>query len=115
MALRIRLQRHGARHNPFYRMVVTESAHRRDGRFVEMLGYYNPKARGQDKELQLKIDRVDYWVGVGAKPSDTARSLIRRARRMPAEEPAAEKAAAPAPAAEETPVATEADSGEQQA
>jgi small subunit ribosomal protein S16 len=91
MALRIRLQRHGASHAPVYRVVVTESTHRRDGRHAEVLGHYNPKARGQDVELKLNLERADYWMGVGAQPSETARSLINRARRE-----------AGAPAAEET-------------
>jgi small subunit ribosomal protein S16 len=81
MALRIRLQRAGATHAPVYRIVVAESTFRRDGRFVETLGIYNPKARGQEKEVSLKLERVDYWLGVGAKPSDTVRSLIKTARK----------------------------------
>ncbi len=108
MALRIRLQRHGASHSPVYRMVVTESSHRRDGRHAEVIGHYNPKARGQDTELNLKLERVDYWLGVGAQPSDTARTLINRARReggviaasVPAPQPA-KQAEAAAPKAEE--------------
>ncbi len=103
------MQRHGSAHAPVYRMVVTESTHRRDGRHVEILGNYNPKARGQDVELRLKLDRVEYWTGVGAQPSDTARTLINRARReaglvasVPSPQPAKKaEAAAPAPAAEE--------------
>jgi small subunit ribosomal protein S16 len=91
MALKIRLQRHGASHRPFYRMVVTEAAARRDGRFVEVLGTYEPQAARKDEELKVKLDRVDYWKSVGAKPTDTAASLIRKARReAPAEEAAAE-------------------------
>jgi len=97
MALKIRLQRHGARHNPVYRMVVAESTSRRDGRFVENLGTYSPKARGQDKELDINVERADYWVSVGAQPSDTARSLIKRARKASAEAPVAAEAAAEAP------------------
>ena len=81
MALKIRLQRHGASHKPSYRMVVTETAARRDGRFVEILGTYNPQAVRKEDELRLKLDRVDHWTSVGAKASDTAASLIRRARR----------------------------------
>jgi len=98
MALKIRLQRHGAAHEPVYRMVVAESTNRRDGRFVEVLGTYKPKARGQETELQLNIDRADYWQGVGAKPTDTARSLIRHARRGIGTEPAG----TPAPPANAT-------------
>lgn len=81
MALRIRLQRQGAVHSPIFRMVVTESATRRDGNFVEQLGSYRPKASGKDQELAIKLDRVDYWLSVGAKASDTARSLINAARK----------------------------------
>ncbi len=81
MALKIRLQRHGAVHDPIYRMVVAESTARRDGRFVEQLGNYKPKASGKDQELSLKLDRIDYWVSVGAKPTDTARTLINKVRR----------------------------------
>ena len=81
MALKIRLQRHGTSHRPFYRMVVTEANARRDGRFVELLGTYEPQASRPDNELNLKIDRIDYWKSVGAKTTDTAESLLRRARR----------------------------------
>ena len=103
MALKIRLQRHGASHRPFYRMVVTEAAARRDGRFVEVLGTYEPQASKPENELKVKLERVDYWKSVGAKATDTAASLIRQARRAPVEpiveasEP--EKAAKPKKAA----------------
>ncbi len=90
MALKIRLQRHGASHRPFYRMVVTEADARRDGRFVEVLGTYEPQAKRSEEEVKIKLDRVDYWKSVGAKPTDTAASLIRKARR---EAPAVEAAA----------------------
>ena len=112
MALKIRLQRHGASHRPFYRMVVTEAAARRDGRFVEVLGTYEPQASKPENELLLKLERIDYWKSVGAKPTDTAASLIRQARRgsvasasekSKAEENAAvEAAATPAPEVAET-------------
>ncbi|MFP4166112.1 MAG: 30S ribosomal protein S16 [Opitutales bacterium] len=90
MALKIRLQRHGASHHPFYRMVVTEATARRDGRFNEILGTYEPQAKRKEEELKLNLERIDHWRSVGAKPTDTAASLIRRARR---EAPAAEKTA----------------------
>ena len=89
MALKIRLQRHGASHRPFYRLVVTEATARRDGRFVEVLGTYEPQAKRATDELNLKVDRIDYWKSVGAKPTDTAASLIRKARREAASEEAA--------------------------
>ena len=100
MALKIRLQRHGASHRPFYRMVVTEASARRDGRFVEVLGTYEPQASKPENELKVKLERVDYWKSVGAKPTDTAASLIRKARRAApaAEAPAAADVEAPAEA-----------------
>ncbi len=100
MALKIRLQRHGASHRPFYRMVVTEAAARRDGRFVEVLGTYEPQASKPENELLLKLERIDYWKSVGAKPTDTAASLIRQARRGPVT-PAPKKAKAEVTAAVE--------------
>ncbi|MFW6218001.1 MAG: 30S ribosomal protein S16, partial [Verrucomicrobiota bacterium] len=90
---KIRLQRHGASHRPFYRMVVTEAAARRDGRFVEVLGTYEPQAVRPSDELNLKLDRIDYWKSVGAKPTDTASSLIRKARREAPAEASAQAAA----------------------
>ena len=103
MALKIRLQRHGASHRPFYRMVVTEAAARRDGRFVEVLGTYEPQASKPENELKVKLERVDYWKSVGAKATDTAASLIRQARRGPVEPiveaPEPEKAEKPKKAA----------------
>jgi len=81
MALKIRLQRGGKSHAPRYRLVVAEGSSPRDGKFVEILGNYNPQARKNERELDLKMDRIDYWINVGAKPSDTVRTMINRARR----------------------------------
>lgn len=78
MALKIRLSRKGSTHNPVYRLVVAEANARRDGRFVEVLGTYNPKSA--ENQLQFQLDRIDHWVKVGAKPTDTAKSLIAKAR-----------------------------------
>ena len=83
MALKIRLQRHGARHSPYYRMVAADSRSPRDGRFVEILGTYAPKANKPEDEIKLNIDRVDYWIGMGALPSETALSLIKIAKKGP--------------------------------
>ena len=83
--IKIRLQRHGARHAPFYRVVVAPSTVRRDGRFIEVLGTYNPQAHTRSEELKLKMDRIDHWLGVGAQPTDTAKSLIRQGRLSPEE------------------------------
>ena len=81
--IKIRLQRHGARHAPFYRMVVTPVTTRRDGKFIEVLGTYNPQAHVRTEELKLKMERIDHWLGVGAQPTDTAKSLIRQGRLSP--------------------------------
>ena len=83
--IKIRLQRHGARHSPFYRMVVTPSTSRRDGKFIEILGTYNPQAHIRTEELKLKMDRIDHWLGEGALPSDTAKSLIQQGLLTPEE------------------------------
>jgi small subunit ribosomal protein S16 len=80
MALKIRLQRRGHRNQPVYKIVVAESTSRRDGKYVEALGNYDPQARGNASELILEVERADYWLAVGAKPTDTVRSLIKRAR-----------------------------------
>ena len=81
MALKIRMQRGGATHSPYYRIVVAESRSPRNGRFVEKVGTYDPKNKKQDLQIQLEIERIDYWLSVGAQPSDTVRSLIRKARK----------------------------------
>ena len=79
MAVHIRLQRFGAKKNPFYRIVVADSRNKRDGAFLEQLGTYDPmKAPG---EIKLDLTRVDHWVKTGALPTDTTASLIRRFRR----------------------------------
>lgn len=101
MSVKIRLKRVGSKNSPFYRVVVADSRERRDGRFIEEVGSYRPIEKG-DKNFNLQMERVEYWLGVGAQPTDTARSLIRRARRT-AEAEAAEAESAPEPVA--TPVA----------
>ncbi len=78
MAVRIRLRRMGRKKVPHYRVVVTDVASPRDGRFVESLGYYKPLA--SPARLVLDLERVDYWISEGAAPSDTVRSLIAKAR-----------------------------------
>ncbi len=80
MALKIKLQRGGATHNPVYRVVVAEARGRRDGRFVEKLGTYSPKQKA-DKQLALNVERADYWISVGAVPTDTTKALIKQARK----------------------------------
>ncbi len=77
MSVRIRLTRKGAKKSPFYRVVVADSEAPRDGRFIEVLGTYDP--RKDPAEVKIKGDRLDYWLGNGAQPSDTVRSLIKKA------------------------------------
>lgn len=76
MAVRIRLTRMGAKKRPFYRIVIADSKARRDGRFIEIVGTYNPLKH--PAEVTLKDERVRYWLGVGATPSDTVRSLLKK-------------------------------------
>jgi small subunit ribosomal protein S16 len=77
MAVRIRLRREGRKKTPMYRIVVAESTFPRDGRFIEIIGQYQP--RNGENALNLKVDRVNHWLDVGALPTDTVRSLLRRA------------------------------------
>ena len=77
----IRLSRGGAKKQPFYHVVATDSRARRDGRYIERLGYYNPVARGDATETQLDMDRVDYWVGVGAQMSDRVAKIVKGYRK----------------------------------
>lgn len=72
----IRLRRQGAKKSPMYRVVVTDKRNARDGAFVEILGHYNPTAKPET--LTIDHDRLAYWLGVGARPSDTVRTLIKR-------------------------------------
>lgn len=78
MPVRIRLRRMGRKKQPHYRVVVADSLAPRDGRFVESLGYYKPLT--QPARLVLDMDRVDHWLGKGAEPSGTVKSLIAKAR-----------------------------------
>ena len=78
MATKIRLRRMGARNNPFYRLVVADSRFATTGRYLEVLGWYDPKKA--DDNFSVKLDRVDYWQGVGSQMSSTAKSLIKKAR-----------------------------------
>ena len=82
----IRLSRGGAKKRPFYTVVVTDSRNRRDGRYIERIGFFNPIASGQDVRLSLNQERVQYSLGVGAQPSDRVSSLIKEhARQQPAQ------------------------------
>lgn len=79
MALKIRLRQQGRTNRQFYRMVVTDSRNPRDGRFVEMLGWYNPLEADGDKGISIKEDRIQHWLGQGAIMSEKSEALIARA------------------------------------
>jgi len=76
MAVKIRLARHGAKKRPFYRIVVADSESPRDGRFLEIVGTYNPVT--DPAEVSLKNERVKYWMDQGAIPTHTVKSLIKK-------------------------------------
>ena len=78
----IRLARHGAKKSPFYHITVADRSSSRDGRFVERVGFYNPVAKGQAEVHRLDLERVDYWMGVGAQPSERVAKLIKQARKQ---------------------------------
>jgi len=73
----IRLARGGSKRRPFYHMVVTDKRNRRDGRYIERVGFFNPMATGGEERLNVKQDRVAFWVGQGAQPSDRVAKLLK--------------------------------------
>jgi len=78
--LMIRLRRGGAKHNPVYRVVVSDSRKRPSSDYLELVGHYNPQA--DPPEIRIDLDKVDHWQSQGARVSETVRSLIRKARRQ---------------------------------
>ena len=79
MAVAIRLRREGSLNHPYYKVVVADQRSPRDGKFIEIIGTYDPKIAGDNSKIDL--DRADYWIKCGARPSDTVRSIIKKARR----------------------------------
>ena len=77
----IRLSRGGAKKRPFYNIVVADSRNRRDGRFIERVGFYNPVASGGEEGLRVAMDRVSYWAGVGAQLSPAVTRLVDEAKK----------------------------------
>jgi small subunit ribosomal protein S16 len=75
----IRLSRGGSKKRPFYRVVVADSRMRRDGRFIEQIGFFNPIARGQEEGLRIQLDRVEHWTGLGAQVSERVQALVKQA------------------------------------
>jgi small subunit ribosomal protein S16 len=78
----IRLSRAGAKKRPFYHLVVTDSRNRRDGRYIERLGFFNPLGKESEENLRIDLERVDYWLSHGAQPSDRVSSLIKTQRKV---------------------------------
>jgi small subunit ribosomal protein S16 len=72
----IRLTRRGAKNQPFYHVVVTDSRRRQGGASLELVGFFNPVARGKDTALKLDLERIDYWRGQGAQQSERVRALV---------------------------------------
>ena len=86
MAVSIRLRREGAKNRPYYKIVVADSRSPRDGKFIEIIGTYDPKKTGHNSTLDL--DRAQYWIKRGAQPSDTVRSLLKKNKKQTANAPA---------------------------
>ena len=103
--VKLRLRRVGNRNRPVYRVVVADQRSPRDGKFIEEIGTYNPLQK--DNNFRLDLERVDYWLGVGAQPSDTVASFIKKAREAGDAAPAEEAADESAPAAEAAPAPAE--------
>jgi small subunit ribosomal protein S16 len=80
----IRLSRAGAKKRPFYHLVITDSRNRRDGRYIERVGFFNPVGRDHEENLRIDLERVDYWIEQGAKPSDRVASLLKAQRKAAA-------------------------------
>jgi len=96
----IRLARGGAKKRPFFNIVVADSRNRRDGRFIERVGFYNPIAAKDEEALRLAVDRITFWRARGARMSDTVAGLVKRsAKPLPSAEPVAATAEPATPAA----------------
>ena len=76
----IRMARGGAKNRPFYNIVVADSRMPRDGRFIERVGFYNPKAAESEPRYRIALDRVEHWVKLGAQPSAAVKKLIKRGK-----------------------------------
>lgn len=81
--VRIRMQRLGRRHRPFYRIGATDVREPRSGKFIEQLGWFDPVAKDESKQLSLKPDRIKHWLEHGARPSETVRDILGRENLLP--------------------------------
>jgi len=77
MAVKIRLTRIGMKKAPYYRVVAADDRYPRDGRFLETLGSYNPRAKEDKEKVQINMDRINYWLERGAQPSVTVRNILK--------------------------------------
>lgn len=80
----IRLTRRGAKKQPFYHVVVTDSRVRQGGTILEQVGYFNPIPAGKERAVELNVERIDYWLNKGAKPSERVASLVKKYRKQAA-------------------------------
>lgn len=87
--VRLRMQRLGRTHRPFYRICAVDQRNRRNGAVIENLGWYNPVELDKDKQIELNTERVQYWLSVGAQPSDTVEDMLGRMDLLPAKHKAA--------------------------
>jgi len=78
VSVKLRLKRMGRRHRPYYRLAAVDTRAKRDGRVIEELGYFDPLSTDPDAGLSIDTKRAQYWLGVGARPSETVRTLLRR-------------------------------------
>jgi small subunit ribosomal protein S16 len=78
MAVKLRLKRLGRKHRSFFRLAATEARNPRDGRVLEELGFYDPQNKVEAQQVRLNAERIKYWLGVGAVPSDTVRDLLKK-------------------------------------
>ena len=112
MAVRLRMKRLGRKHRPFYRICAMDSREKRNGKTIEELGTYDPMLADKSARVQLNMERVDYWMGVGAQPTEKVAVLIKKVKQNdfgdtkappPMTPPKAIDEPEPAPAAEEAP------------
>ena len=80
----IRLSRGGAKKRPFYHIVATDKRNRRDGSYLERIGFFNPRATGGEEKIRIDIDRIDHWIAQGAQPTDTVAKLVKDFRKKAA-------------------------------
>jgi small subunit ribosomal protein S16 len=99
MSVSLRLRREGAKNRPYYKVVVADSRSPRDGKFIEVIGTYDPKKAGHNSSLN--VERAEYWISKGAQPSDTVRSLIKKNKKQTAKALSQPEQTAPHPTQDE--------------